>query len=93
MTTVDVTYHFIAPPRESSVLALASLREVYGIRQMHVDERARMIRIEYDATRLTDQILRQLLRRTGLELQEQPKAIVPDEAVPDEAVPAALPAA
>ncbi len=88
MTTVDVTYHFIAPPREATALSLASLREVYGIRQMHLDERARTIHIEYDATRLTDQILRQLLRRTGLELQEQPKAIVPDEAVPD-ALPAA----
>ncbi len=93
MTTVDVTYHFTAPPREASALALASLREVYGIRQMHVDERARIIRIEYDATRLTDQILRQLLRRTGLELQDQPGAVVPDEAVADEALPAARPAA
>ncbi len=88
MTTVDVTYHFAAPPREASVLALASLREVYGIRQMRVDERARLIHIEYDATRLTDQIVRQLLRRTGIELDEQPKAIVPDEAVA-ETVPAA----
>lgn len=79
MTTVDVTYHFAAPPRESSVLALASLREVYGIRQMHVDERAQLIRMEYDATRLSDQILRQLLRRAGIELDEQPRAVVPDE--------------
>ncbi len=76
MTTVDVTYHFTAPPREASVLALASLREVYGIRQMHVDERARLIHLEYDATRLTDQIIRQLLRRTGLELDEQPKSVM-----------------
>ena len=88
MTTVDVTYHFVAPPREASALALASLREVYGIRQMRVDERARLIHIEYDATRLSDQILRQLLRRTGLELGEVPDAVVPDEVSPTE-VPAA----
>ena len=88
MTTVDVTYYFIAPPREATALALASLREVYGIRQMHVDERARCVRIEYDATRLSDQTIRQLLRRTGLELDNQPTAIVPDTD-PAEAAPAA----
>ncbi len=82
MTTVDVTYHYSAPPREATALALASLREVYGIRQMRVDERARCVHIEYDATRLTDQIVRQLLRRTGLELDNVPTAIVPDEQVP-----------
>ncbi len=82
MTTVDVTYHYSTPPREATALALASLREVYGIRQMQVDERARCVRIEYDATRLTDQIVRQLLRRTGLELDQQPNAVVPDEALP-----------
>ena len=54
MTTVDVTYPFTAPPREASVLALASLREVYGIRQLRLDERACTVSIEYDATRLSD---------------------------------------
>ncbi len=82
MTTVDVTYHYSVPPREATALALASLREVYGIRQMHVDERARSVRIEYDATRLSDQVVRQLLRRTGLELENPRVMIVPDEAVP-----------
>ena len=82
MTTVDVTYPYSVPPREATAVALASLREVYGIRQLQVDERARCVRIEYDATRLTDQIVRQLLRRTGLELDNQPKVVVPDEAVP-----------
>lgn len=48
---------------------------------MELNERARTIRIEYDATRLTDQIVRQLLRRAGLELVEEPATdVVPDEA-------------
>jgi len=81
VTQLDVTYRFAAPPRESSALALANLREVYGIRRMELNERARTIRIEYDATRLTDQIVRQLLRRAGLELVEEPATdVVPDEA-------------
>ncbi|WP_419806572.1 hypothetical protein [Terriglobus sp.] len=79
MTQLDVTYHLAAPPREASALALNSLREVYGIRRVDLNERDRTIHIEYDATRLTDSILRQLLRRAGLDLAEPPREIVPDE--------------
>lgn len=79
MTQLDVTYRFTAPLREATALALNSLREVYGIRRVDLDERAMTIHIEYDATRLTDPILRQLLRRTGLVLQEPQYEIVPDE--------------
>lgn len=84
MTQLDVTYHLAAPPREASALALNSLREVYGIRRVDLKERERTIRIEYDATRLTDAILRQLLRRAGLELTEAPNEVVPDEPAPVE---------
>lgn len=85
MTQLEVTYRLAAPPREASALALANLREVYGIRRMDLNERAQTIRIEYDATRLTDQVVRQLLRRAGLDLVENPAS----EIVPDEATPAA----
>ncbi len=79
MTQLDVTYHLAAPPREASALALNSLREVYGIRRVDLHERERTVHIEYDATRLTDQIVRQLLRRAGLELTEPAVEVVPDE--------------
>ena len=68
MTTVDVTYRYAAPPRERSVLALANVREVYGIRRVDLDERAGTVHIEYDATRLSEPTIRQLLRRAGLML-------------------------
>ena len=68
MTTVDVTYRYASPPRERSVLALANVREVYGIGRVHLDERANTIHIEYDASRMSEPIVRQLLRRTGLML-------------------------
>ena len=85
MTQLDVTYHLAAPPREASALALNSLREVYGIRRVDLNERERAIHIEYDATRLNDPIIRQLLRRAGLDLVEVPKEIVPDEPVAEAA--------
>ncbi len=68
VTTVDVTYQYSAPPRESTVLALANIREVYGIRRVDLDERASTIHIEYDATRLSEPVVRQLLRRAGVQL-------------------------
>lgn len=68
VTTVDVTYSYSSQPSESSVLALASVREVYGIRRVDLNERASTIHIEFDATRLTDETVRQLLRRAGLML-------------------------
>ena len=85
MTTVDVTYQYSTPPRESSVLALASIREVYGIRRVALDERAGAIHIEYDATRLSEPVVRQLLRRAGVQLQV---AAAPESLV-DEAAEAA----
>ena len=85
MTQLDVIYHLAAPPREASALALNSLREVYGIRRVDLNERERTVHIEYDATRLTDPIIRQLLRRAGLDLVEPPKEIVPDAVVTETA--------
>ncbi len=82
MTTVDVTHHYAAPLKESSVLALAAVREVYGIRQVNLDERKGTVHIEYDATRLTEAVVRQLVRRAGLMLVSAPAA---DLSVVDEA--------
>ncbi|MGI4755441.1 MAG: hypothetical protein ACRYGF_01170 [Janthinobacterium lividum] len=86
MTTVDVTYQYAVSPRESSILALANVREVYGIRRVDLDERASTIHIEYDATRLSEPIVRQLLRRAGLQLMDAAAAPI---SVVDEAAQAA----
>ena len=74
VTQLDVTYHFAAPLRERSALALANVREVYGIRRVDLDERAGTIHIEFDATRLSEPVVRQLLRRAGMMLVDAPAA-------------------
>ncbi len=71
MTQCDVLYRFAAAPTEAAAMALARVREVYGIRGLVVDERARTVRIEYDATRLSEAIVHQLLRRAGLDIVER----------------------
>ena len=70
MTQLDVLYRYGVPPTESAVLALANLREVYGVRKFDLDERARTVRVEYDASRLTEPVIHQLLRRAGLDIVE-----------------------
>ena len=71
MTQVDVVYRFGAAPSEAAAQALGKLREVYGIRHLEFGEATKTVRVEYDSTRLTEPVVRQLLRRAGLEISEQ----------------------
>jgi TolB-like protein len=70
MTQLDVVYRYGAPPSESAVLAMAKVREVYGVRRMDFDETKKTMRVEYDASRLTEPVIHQLLRRAGLDIVE-----------------------
>jgi hypothetical protein len=70
MTQLDVLYRYGAQPSEAATLAIARVREVYGVRKLALDESARTIRVEYDATRLTEPVINQLLRRAGLDIVE-----------------------
>jgi len=88
MTQLDVMYRYSAPPSESEAMALGRIREVYGIRKLTVDESAKTVRIEYDATRLTESVVHQLLRRTGLTLEGQ-VSLLPPQPEPVVAAPAA----
>ena len=71
MTQLDVVYRYGAQPSEAATLAIARVREVYGVRKVTFDETEKTIRVEYDATRLTDANIHQLLRRAGLDIVEE----------------------
>ena len=87
MTQLEVMYRYGAPPSELASMALGKVREVYGIRRLEVDEAAKTVRVEYDATRLTEPIVHQLLRRSGLDVVEKLSLVPEQPAV--EAAPAA----
>ena len=70
MTQLDVLYRYGVPPSEAATLAIAKVREVYGVRRIELNEAEKTIRVEYDATRLTGPIIHQLLRRAGLDIVE-----------------------
>jgi hypothetical protein len=71
MTQLDVLYRYGVAPTESGAVAMAKVREVYGVRRMEVDETKKTVRVEYDASRLTEPVIHQLLRRAGLDIVEK----------------------
>jgi hypothetical protein len=71
MTAVEVCFKYAIPPTESVMRALDNVREVYGIRRIRFNESAMTVTVEYDATRLNEATVGELLRRTGLDLTEK----------------------
>jgi len=88
MTQLDVMYRYGAAPTEAAMMALGRVREVYGIRHLQFDEAAKTVRVEYDATRLSEPIVHQLLRRSGLDVVER-VSLLPPQPEPVVATPAA----
>ncbi len=82
MTQLEVLYRYESHPTETAMFALGKLHEVYGIRRIQVSEEWKTIRIEYDATRLSQPTVLQMLRCTGIDIVEELPLIPPQQAAP-----------
>jgi len=71
MTTIEVLFRYGMPPGEKQMNALGQMNDVYGIRRVRLNEQERTIRVEYDATRLNDAIVENLLRQAGFDVRER----------------------
>ncbi len=71
MTAVDVCFRYGVAPGEQEMRALNSAREIYGIRKMTFEEKEKIVRVEFDATRLHEAEIANILRRAGLDLKEK----------------------
>ena len=80
MTSVEILFRTAAPPTDATAIALASVREVYGIRRLTFDRAARTLRVEYDATRLNAAAIAKLIRQAGLEIEADLPLIAPQPA-------------
>jgi hypothetical protein len=80
MTTVEILYSYATPPSEPLALAVASTKDVYGIRRLSFDRAANTLRVEYDATRLNSADVTQLIRQAGLDVEEVMPAPAPPPA-------------
>jgi hypothetical protein len=70
-------YRYGAQPTEAAMRALGHVREVYGIRHLEFNQAAQTVRLEYDATRLTEPTVHKLLRGAGLDIVERVSLIPP----------------
>ena len=75
MTLVDVLFRYGLPPNESVMSAYGQLSDVYGIRRLQLNEAERTIRVEYDATRLTEAKIEGLLRAAGFDITDKPALV------------------
>ena len=71
MTQMDVSYRYINRPDESIMRAMDNVREVYGVRRISFNEKEKIVRVEYDASRLVEPVVAKLLRNTGLAIGEK----------------------
>lgn len=71
MTAVDVYFPYGQTPSEMEMRAVDGVREVYGIRRVTFDEKQRTVRVEYDASRLTESVVLGLLRRAGIDVRDR----------------------
>ena len=71
MTAVEVLFRYGVPPGEKEMTALGLVSDVYGIRRVQFNEPERRIRVEYDATRLNEATVENLLRKAGFDVCER----------------------
>jgi len=71
MTQLEVAYRYGASPGKPEMRAIDSVREVYGIRRITFDPEERIVRVEFDASRLKEPAVAGLLRRAGVDLKEK----------------------
>jgi hypothetical protein len=80
-TNVDVLFRYELPPTEAAMLALGKVREVYGIRRVRVNPEEMSVRVEFDATRLTRELVARLLRGAGFAILEE-VSLLPQQDAP-----------
>jgi len=71
MTQLDVAFRYGTPPGENELRALTYARDVYGVRKIEFDETQQIVRVEYDASRLSEETIAAILRRAGMDLREK----------------------
>lgn len=70
MTYLDVVFSYASQPGENELRAIDGMREVYGIRRVHFNEKDRTVRVEFDASRLKQDAVAKLLRQAGIDVRE-----------------------
>jgi hypothetical protein len=70
MTYLEVVFNYGAIPGENELRAIDTMREVYGIRQVQFNAKERTVRVEFDASRMKQDVVAKLLRNAGVDVRE-----------------------
>jgi hypothetical protein len=71
MTQLEVRYRYFTVPGPAEMRAIDAMCQVYGIRRIVFNEQERIVKVEFDASRLKEPVVAGLLRRAGVDLQER----------------------
>ena len=71
MTYLDAAYRYEGVPGENQMRAIDGVREVYGILLIKFDEKERIVRVRFDASRMKEETVAHLLRQSGLDIREK----------------------
>jgi hypothetical protein len=75
LTPLNKTFSYARLSGKFAIRALDRVREVYGVRRISFDEKARTVQVEYDASGLHADDVAALLREAGVALLEWPPAL------------------
>ncbi|HEV2729333.1 MAG TPA: hypothetical protein VGV15_04810 [Terriglobales bacterium] len=71
MTQLEVAYRYAGTLSEANMRAIDAAREVYGIRRVSFNSNDRIMRVEFDASRLKEPAVAALLRGAGVDIREK----------------------
>ncbi len=71
MTQFEVAYRYAGVVGEADMRALDSMREVYGMRRITLNDKEHIIRVEFDASRFKEPVVAGLLRKAGIDITER----------------------
>jgi len=71
MTYLEAAYRYQNTPGENELRAIDTLREVYGIQRIQFNEKERVVRVLFDASRMKAPAVAKLLRQAGVDIGEQ----------------------
>jgi len=71
MTLVEITYNLHSSLSNEQLAQLGKFSNTYGLRKISVDEQKNQISLEYDASRLRETQVAQVLGQAGISVSRQ----------------------
>ncbi len=72
MTLLEITYNLHSSLSNEQLASLGNFSNTYGLRKIRVDEHKNTISLEYDASRLRETQVAQVLGQAGISVSRQP---------------------